>query len=234
GTVRRWDVVTGQQIGEPLTGHTGEVAEVVFSPDGRMIASASRDGTVRRWDVVTGQQIGEPLTGHTGEVVGVVFSPDGRMIASASRDGTVRRWGSGTGEQIGQPLTGRPHEVLSVAFTPDGKVIASVSSDGTVQQWENTGKPISQPLGRFRPVTGAAFSPDGEVIAVAIDQTVRLWPLDMDAWVRHACALAGRNLRQEEWNEFVGRDRPYVRTCPELPSGHGAPTGAPAATYGFD
>jgi WD40 repeat protein len=235
GTVRRWDVVTGQQIGEPLTGHTSEVTDVVFSPDSKMIASASRDGTVRRWDVVTGQQIGEPLTGHAGEVVGVVFSPDGKMIASASRDGTVRRWSSGTGEQIGPPLTGRPHEVLSVAFNPDGKVIASVSSDGTVQQWESvTSKPISQPLGRFRPVAGAAFSPDGALIAVAIEQTVRLWPLDMDEWVRHACALAGRNLRQEEWDEFIGRDRPYVRTCPELPSGHSAPTDAPAAKYELD
>jgi WD40 repeat protein len=122
-----------------------------------------------------------------------------------------------------------------VAFSPDGTVIVSVSGDGTVQQWESvTGKPISQALGRVRPVAGAAFSPDGKVIAVAVDQTVRLWPLDIDEWVRHACALAGRNLRQEEWNEFIGRDRPYVRTCPELPAGHNAPADAPAATYELD
>ncbi len=72
------------------------------------------------------------------------------------------------------------------------------------------------------------------IASASADQTVQLWPISIDAWIRDACTLAGRNLRQEEWNEFVGRDRPYVRTCPNLPSGYGAPPDAPAATYHLD
>jgi hypothetical protein len=56
------------------------------------------------------------------------------------------------------------------------------------------------------------------MIAVSIDQTVRLWPIDRDEWARHACVLAGRNLRQQEWDEFIGPDIPYMRTCPDLPT----------------
>ncbi|WP_176552532.1 WD40 repeat domain-containing protein, partial [Mycobacterium kansasii] len=56
-TVRLWDAGTGQPIGAPLTGHTGAVASVAFSPDGRRIVSGSADSTVRLWDAGTGQRL---------------------------------------------------------------------------------------------------------------------------------------------------------------------------------
>ncbi|NEQ29332.1 MAG: hypothetical protein F6K28_62500, partial [Microcoleus sp. SIO2G3] len=63
---------------------------VVFSPDGKMIASASDDNTVKLWNV-SGQEL-TALKGHRGSVNSVVFSPDGKMIASASDDNTVKLW----------------------------------------------------------------------------------------------------------------------------------------------
>jgi WD40 repeat protein len=68
---------------------------LVFSPDGRLIASVSHDRTVWLWSAEAaslGRPVGQPLAGHRGPVGGVAFSPDGRLVASASGDGTVRLW----------------------------------------------------------------------------------------------------------------------------------------------
>jgi WD40 repeat protein len=92
GIIILWEVVGGQQIGEPLTGHTDYVNSVAFSPDGQTLASGSSDGTIRLWEVATGQQISAPLAGHTASVRSVAFSPDGQTLASGSADTTIRLW----------------------------------------------------------------------------------------------------------------------------------------------
>jgi WD40 repeat protein len=134
---------------------------------------------------------------------------------------------------MGQILTGHTGEVHEVAFNPDSPIIASGSRDRTVRLWDAvTGTPIGQPLtGHAGEVLGVAFSPDGKMIASANwDHTVRLWPVTPGRWVKHACTLA-KHTSRKEWNEFVNPGRPYVRTCPNLPSGYGAPLDAPSATY---
>ncbi len=64
---------------------------MVYSPDGRYLASGSSDKTIKIWEVATGKVL-RTLTGHSHSVNSVVYSPDGRYLASGSGDKTIKIW----------------------------------------------------------------------------------------------------------------------------------------------
>ncbi|GAA3434197.1 WD40 repeat domain-containing protein [Kutzneria kofuensis] len=149
--VRVWDVLTAQQLGDPLVGHTGVIRSVVCGAlQGRpIVVTGSEDHTVRLWDLDRHEPIGQPLAGHDGEVWAVAYGVlDGRPIAvSGSRDRTVRVWDVASGRQLGDPLCGHSKEVDAVALaTVAGRTVA-VSGGEDVRVWDlRTRRQVGPPL----------------------------------------------------------------------------------------
>ena len=116
-----WDAQTGQQL-HSLTGHTSGASSVIFSQDGKRLASAGGwlDDTVKVGDAQTGTEL---LTckGHNNAVLSVVFSPDGKRLVSACGDKTVKVWDAQTGQEL---LTMKGVNA-PVALSPDGNLLAS-------------------------------------------------------------------------------------------------------------
>ena len=140
-TILLWDVSTiintGALTDQPIGQLFGKIplikSMVVFSPDGKTLASGSISDIIF-WDVSPRQMTG--ITGHTSLVKSVAFSPDGKTLASGSEDKTIILWDVSTRQPIGQPLKGHTSSVNSVAFSPDGKTLASGSSDNTMILWD--------------------------------------------------------------------------------------------------
>ncbi|QDY75326.1 WD40 repeat domain-containing protein [Streptomyces qinzhouensis] len=201
--VRIWDLTTGHQTGEPLTGHTGAVNAVATTvARGWPVAvTGSADTTVRMWDLTTGRQVGESLTGHTGAVNAVATTVIGNrpVAVTGSDDTTVRVWDLTTGQQIGQPLTGHTGPIAAVATVVlDGHAIAVTSGyggrsegddaghDGALRVWDaTTGEQVGEPVPLPDDCGGAVAVAlvDGYLVAVAAggeDGSVRVWNLGAD------------------------------------------------------
>jgi WD40 repeat protein len=163
------------QLPRNLRSHKGSVGSVVFSPDGKTLASASTDSTVLFWDEAAHPASGPPLA-QADRITALAFSPDSRMIASAAGDIYVVPWQAATGQP--NALANHGELVTSLAFSPDGKTLASGMADNTIVLWDvATGQTIGQPLkGHTDWVYSVAFSPDGRRLASGSkDKTIILW-----------------------------------------------------------
>ncbi|MBD2411715.1 hypothetical protein FACHB389_24165 [Nostoc calcicola FACHB-389] len=183
--------------------HQGEVTSAAFSPDGKLIVTASgdnssttsNDNTAKVWDL-NGKLITD-LKGHQEQVTSAAFSPDGKLIVTASRDNTAKVWDLNgklitdlKGHQTGLWNT-RNKKVLayirkskifdwvnSASFSPDGRRIVTASNDGTAKLWDTSGKLLADLKGHQKQVTSAAFSPDGQrIVTASNDGTAKVWDM---------------------------------------------------------
>jgi len=209
GVIRLWDITDGKTvfhisnlgygyIWEPCASKSSRyqivITSVVFSPDGKILASGTNAGEIRLWNVATGEEF-VPIRYNSyyeywdpnlncnqvniNFVNSVAFSPNGRILASGMQDSTIWFYDMENGSPPRQLVGGRV-SVQSIVFSSDGSLLASGHSDGTVKLWDVSSRQLVNTLGERSgsSVFSVAFSPKNNLLASGgTDDTIKIWDL---------------------------------------------------------
>ena len=199
--VTLWRTTPRSPLEPGLRGPVGDVSDMAFSPDGRLLAAAG-DRHVVVWDTATSEIVRILPSGQYG-ATSVTFSPDGLTVAVGRTDSVDALYDLRTGRRTAR-LDG-DWSTTGLGYSPDGKLLAVSAVAGTVTIWnvaeQNIVSMLNGAVSGSVAVNAVRFSPDGKVVAVGDSSgKVVFWKLDPThqfegAWAARPAglALAGHN-----------------------------------------
>lgn len=174
GGLTLWDLDRKQ--GRPFKGHKAAVNDLSFDPQGRRVATVSRDRTLRIWEVATGKTL-RVIRGDATQMLAVGFSRDGRWLAAVDGRGALRLWNAQSGV-LRWKVSAHRGPATALAFLANGRQIATAGSDRTVRIWSLAdGGAVRSLRGHALKINRIAAHPTApHVLATASsDKTIRVW-----------------------------------------------------------
>ncbi|MFF4351085.1 WD40 repeat domain-containing protein [Streptomyces sp. NPDC001530] len=139
----RWDAMSGDPLGAPLTGHRGWVMAVTAVP-GRngtaVIASGDENGVILRWDSKTGDRIGNSITGSRAairQITSLILPTGSTLLIAVDSDSTLWRWDAQTGESVGEPISlSAEYPTVAPAVVDGAARLFTSGTDNKVREWD--------------------------------------------------------------------------------------------------
>lgn len=170
------EIETGKETAKFL-GHIAPVTTLALSPNGKILATGSKDGTARLWNIETKHVTSIDVGLKT--IHCLAFSPDGTTLATGSekvlpQHTNLKLWNVRTGKELSHWQT-YALQVNCVQFSPDGKTFC-VGGERDIQFWTIADGEVAFMLGSAGPVYSLAYSPNGNMLASGErDPIVKVW-----------------------------------------------------------
>jgi WD40 repeat protein len=182
--VRTWEATKPWQTRG--LAHDAEIVGVVFSSDGRYLASTS--GNVAHiWDASTGREVQRLV--HPARAWQLNFSGNAKYLATSSFDGNARIWDVASGQEVARFHHGDNERVYGVHFSPDGRYLATAGVLGGVRVWDIASGEVIMTGAHDGAAGYLRFTPDSRfLISGSVDHTARVWDISTGAEVRRLVA----------------------------------------------
>jgi len=174
-TVTLWDIAdpAHPHAVTTLTGATGNLTALAYSPAGTVIAAEQAGSTVLLWNLASGTRTLIPKAAPGSR--GLAFSQDGTVLLTAGYN-RVRMWATASGRLLGSVARQVPGTTTALAYSPDSGTLALGGFTGSVQLWQ---APIAPFTGNTAGVTGLVIVPGStSVLSASKDGSVRRWRTD--------------------------------------------------------
>ena len=222
GKILKWDIAA--KTSTNITDGSMMITSIDISSNGKTMAGISGDGNVVFWNPETKSDYSKVPTSLKNIKV-IRFNTDNGYLALGDVNGNVELWDIKQNKKISE-VKAHTAQISDIQFNTTLKQMATTSTDKTFKIFNiKVPADLTEPPITFTETDGfivvIQFSPDGQlIISGAYEGAKNLVsrPTHVDYLVRDICSIVTRNLTQEEWNVYVGKDIPLEKTCPDKSS----------------
>ena len=168
-----WDILTGVQIGQPLKGYSEYVSNLIFSPDGSMLAGGNN--AVYLWDARNPEPLATQLP-INAEYDQVVFNPDGSNLVAGGFTNSFTLWNVVKNKVVEQ-VNDLSSDIRVINFSPANDAFDTFDPDNGIVRWSTSnGTPVKKFMSQYKDsIPPVAFSPDASLLATRQGKILHLW-----------------------------------------------------------
>jgi len=196
GTVRVWEMESGETVLGPIKTGDSWVFAVAYSPDSSNIATGGSKA-IKIWDTTTGERLSTPQ--QDSPAWSLAWTSDQKKLIAGFENGSIRIFNTTTWEQIAI-LKGHRFNIFTLSLLQNDRLLASPSDDGTARLWNlDTNLPVGPPLQHPSSLWDAALSADGKFLVTACaDDNAYVWDtltILKDSGLEHLLSLPNVSAR---------------------------------------
>jgi WD40 repeat protein len=219
GKVLKWDIAA--RTNTNISDGSILITSIDISKNGKYLAGISSDGNVVLWNPEV-KSDNFRLNTSKKNIKVIRFNPENNLLAIGDVNGNVELWDINQNKLISE-VKAHTAQINDIQFNTTLKQMATAGNDKTIKLF-NIKDPsdLTEPPITFNDSEGfilvIQFSPDGQLIvsgAYEGAQNLVSRPTHVDYFVQDVCSIVSRNMSQEEWNVYVGKDIAIEKTCPE-------------------